>query len=1005
MGSNNNKEKHGKKNDREFVNQFGNMGFRNEFANLYDWKFDFSEAVQAKLEISSPGDIHEQQADNIARKVVSGEHAGMEVSSSANTVMAKGEGSGLCVNEELDKKLSSSKGRGEMLDESIRSEMEDQMDADLSDVRIHTDNEASKMSESINAKAFTHGQDIYFKEREYGPGTVEGKELLAHELVHTQQQKGAVNRKVQRAMKFEFQTGNYIWKVKKDGSKMAPLPRKYGPNGVTEEDGSQPIHLATGENGKPATSKADIGDFIPYDKGPLSTIEAIADNYSMVEDKKANPALPAQFEISIKVKDLDKYLQSGDVPNENDIEIISKEDKAKNPQVFPKGSYNRFTYEFIYYDAGQYIENDKPVIGPVYINMPSDVHRDKEGRFKPGKIKYMKKKVKGNAASRIDADKEAQYVREYIFTQPVSVESVLNKKAGTGNDSAGPLTLVNETDNSQVPEMDGAYNPNTFEIIYLNFDKTPLDIHLDAEGKFQKGTVKLMKVGRESTKNKRPQFSQEITVHGVQGEDQLVGKTESELQAKISGFKIIPGEMTENKKGDILPGTYEFIYITDTGSLLNVYRDPKGKFMPGDEFLMQKATKPVEGEEQTAMELQSENHGFVEFETPKWFRKWSDLNLRIEDAVKMTQKMSGAPLLAPDDPVRSNIEAVITSLIAKKERSPGETLGKLHEWPFPIDGIKLDADEKLIVEIRDMNWGAKIQVSEEIRLSQYQSLLEQHEKPDIVSKTLDNSAKLLSAALEISKNESVKKIYPSLNNIAESDLENLKGLLQVIANYLISAYTYNLKGSASKYGFSLMSRTSFYSMYKDILDDKEKILFKQLVIKNKFIQVMKNDLTTLAKSHYKAKDLDDYKKKAGKDYINITRDSPVFIFGYGSESHNTGPTINEWLISIYAGGGYDPKDKKRKTDKLSPLTGGSASMGRFDVEDEAGKKDTGLVKFETRGSVAMGGNERNAADWVSYARDIFKEAVKRRNRPDIADDPSTPEVNESDSTGLIYDGD
>jgi hypothetical protein len=45
------------------------------------------------------------------------------------------------------------------------------------------------MYRELNAKAFTAGNDIYFNEGQYNPGSSEGKHLLAHELTHTIQQK------------------------------------------------------------------------------------------------------------------------------------------------------------------------------------------------------------------------------------------------------------------------------------------------------------------------------------------------------------------------------------------------------------------------------------------------------------------------------------------------------------------------------------------------------------------------------------------------------------------------------------------------------------------------------------------------------------------------------------------------------------------------------------------------------------------------------------------------
>jgi peptidoglycan hydrolase-like protein with peptidoglycan-binding domain len=61
---------------------------------------------------------------------------------------------------------------------------------DFSKVRIYTDGEASIAARSVNALAYTMGNDIVFGEGQYRPGTEDGRRLLAHELAHTIQQTG-----------------------------------------------------------------------------------------------------------------------------------------------------------------------------------------------------------------------------------------------------------------------------------------------------------------------------------------------------------------------------------------------------------------------------------------------------------------------------------------------------------------------------------------------------------------------------------------------------------------------------------------------------------------------------------------------------------------------------------------------------------------------------------------------------------------------------------------------
>ena len=90
----------------------------------------------------------------------------------------------------VESRLSSSKGGGEALPESVRTHMESAIGADFSGVKVHTDQSAVQMNQDLGAKAFTHGRNIYFNRNVYSPNTSSGKQLLAHELTHVVQQSG-----------------------------------------------------------------------------------------------------------------------------------------------------------------------------------------------------------------------------------------------------------------------------------------------------------------------------------------------------------------------------------------------------------------------------------------------------------------------------------------------------------------------------------------------------------------------------------------------------------------------------------------------------------------------------------------------------------------------------------------------------------------------------------------------------------------------------------------------
>lgn len=87
--------------------------------------------------------------------------------------------------DNFESQLAQHKGSGQPLSDETRAFMEPRFGADFGNVRIH---ETPDLASSIQAQAFTHGQDIYFNSGKYNPGSSSGKTLLAHELTHTVQQ-------------------------------------------------------------------------------------------------------------------------------------------------------------------------------------------------------------------------------------------------------------------------------------------------------------------------------------------------------------------------------------------------------------------------------------------------------------------------------------------------------------------------------------------------------------------------------------------------------------------------------------------------------------------------------------------------------------------------------------------------------------------------------------------------------------------------------------------------
>ncbi|MDO0931821.1 DUF4157 domain-containing protein [Streptomyces sp. DG2A-72] len=78
-------------------------------------------------------------------------------------------------------------GAGQPLDPGLRRELEEQLGHDLGRVRLHTGRDAGQLTELLGADAVAVGQDIFFREGAFKPGTDEGRRLLTHEVQHTVQ--------------------------------------------------------------------------------------------------------------------------------------------------------------------------------------------------------------------------------------------------------------------------------------------------------------------------------------------------------------------------------------------------------------------------------------------------------------------------------------------------------------------------------------------------------------------------------------------------------------------------------------------------------------------------------------------------------------------------------------------------------------------------------------------------------------------------------------------------
>jgi hypothetical protein len=80
---------------------------------------------------------------------------------------------------------------GQPLDENSQARFEQALGIDLSGVKIHTDQSATRSTRELGARAYTVGHNIVFDAEHYAPETTAGRRLMAHELTHVVQQRHA----------------------------------------------------------------------------------------------------------------------------------------------------------------------------------------------------------------------------------------------------------------------------------------------------------------------------------------------------------------------------------------------------------------------------------------------------------------------------------------------------------------------------------------------------------------------------------------------------------------------------------------------------------------------------------------------------------------------------------------------------------------------------------------------------------------------------------------------
>jgi hypothetical protein len=91
----------------------------------------------------------------------------------------------------VERLINERAGRGGRLDSGMARWAGERLDPAMPEVSVHTDATADALARSVSARAFAVRNDVFFSAGAYEPHTARGRALLAHELTHVAQQRGA----------------------------------------------------------------------------------------------------------------------------------------------------------------------------------------------------------------------------------------------------------------------------------------------------------------------------------------------------------------------------------------------------------------------------------------------------------------------------------------------------------------------------------------------------------------------------------------------------------------------------------------------------------------------------------------------------------------------------------------------------------------------------------------------------------------------------------------------
>jgi hypothetical protein len=222
---------------------------------------------------------------------------------------------------------------GQPLDAQARAFFEHRFGHDFSGVRVHTDAQAARSAQAVQASAYTVGRDVVFGAGQYAVGTCAGNRLLAHELAHTLQQGSERPGQIEIAPAYgpHEDEANRLAEVMTDPAAVLsrkPMPAVHAPKNLHRQpapDGGSatPAGPASGEATSPSSTQHSAQkEKCALDKPKAcATYQAWLDTFpamSGTADRSINSSMPADLAALIT----GKLSASGGLPDCADVALL-----------------------------------------------------------------------------------------------------------------------------------------------------------------------------------------------------------------------------------------------------------------------------------------------------------------------------------------------------------------------------------------------------------------------------------------------------------------------------------------------------------------------------------------------------------------------------------------------------------------------------------------------------------------------------------------------------------